>query len=152
MKTFASVLASIMAVPLTVAGGVATVRADAVSIKPKTESWADMETTPLNAKIRRARAAGEAWTSAPYLYVFNLFETADIKEMAYQFRADRIEQPRRIDIRLVRDGFADDAVRGDIHDLTLQRTNGEEWTIASAKQAWRCWRSGANTYSSKPCH
>lgn len=132
--------------------GIATARADAVSIDPQIESWSDVETTPLNAKIYRARKAGAKWVPAPKLYVFHLFETADIKGMAYRFSADRVEQPRRVDIRLVRDGFADDAVRGDIHDLTLQRTNGQEWKVVSAKQAWRCWRSGAKTYSSKRCH
>lgn len=133
-------------------GGVTAVRADAAPADPIITSWAGIETAPLNAKIRRARAANESWTAAPHLYVFNLFETTGLKNMAYQVSADRLEQPRRLDIRLVRDGFADDSVRGDVLEITLKSSSSDAWEIVSAKQAWRCWRSGAKTYSSKPCH
>lgn len=141
-----------MTVSAAVAGGVTAVRADAAPADPIITSWAGIETAPLNAKIRRARAANESWTAAPHLYVFNLFETTGLKNMTYQVSTDRLEQPRRLDIRLVRDGFADDSVRGDVLEITLKSSSSDAWEIVSAKQAWRCWRSGAKTYSSKPCH
>lgn len=152
MKALGSGLVLVVTILAAVAGTVVAVNADPELTEPRITSWADVETAPLNAKIRRARAANETWTSAPHIYVFSLFEAADPKDMVYRFKADRIEHPRRLDIRLVRDGFADDSVRGDVHDITLKNTNGKDWEVISARQARRCWRTEATTYSSKPCH
>lgn len=114
-------------------------------------SWLDVDCSALNAKIRKAHAANEAWTSVPQLYAFNLFDFAETKEVDYHFNADRVEGATAVEVTIRRDGFVDDAVRGDVHAMKLRRGKGGRWEIVSLKRAMRCWRPEATEYSAAAC-
>ena len=114
-------------------------------------SWLDVDFAALNAQIRKAQETNAPWVSIPQLYAFNLFDFAETKEIDYHFSADRIEAATAVEVTIRRDGFADDAVRGDIHALKLRRDNQGAWRIVSLKRATRCWRPEAAEYSAAAC-
>ncbi|GEM_PF-3983151 len=115
------------------------------------KSWEDVETDTFNKKIGKAYDDGLDWVGRPELYVFNLFELSDLKKISYEFSADNIETPVNIEINLIRDGFADDSVRGDIQRIKLRKNNEGRWEIVSIKRAVSCWRNEGPAYSSEAC-
>jgi len=115
------------------------------------KSWEDVETDTLNNKIEKAYAEGVQWADRPELYVFNLFELSGLRKISYEYSADNIESPRNIEISLVRDGFLDDSVRGDIQRIRLRKNNEGRWEILSIKRAVSCWRNEEPAYSSEAC-
>lgn len=110
-----------------------------------------VEPNTLNKKIQQAYKAKLEWASKPELYVFNIFDISDLKKMSYEYDADNIENPKNITITVVRDGFLDDSVRGDIQYLKLHKDNKGIWEILTIKKAISCWRSESTIYSSEVC-
>jgi hypothetical protein len=52
----------------------------------------------------------------------------------------------------IRDGFLDDSVRGDWHELDLRRLPDGTWRVNEARIAIRCWRTeNTEVYQDKPC-
>ena len=119
--------------------------------QPEITSWETLTPQALNLKIQQARRAGKAWPAKPERVIFHLFDLSDLKSVDYQYRTDKIEAPTQIKIQLIRDGFLDDAVRGDIHQLKLNRQAGGDWKITSLKKTTRCWRFNPAVYASTPC-
>ena len=115
------------------------------------KSWNTVDPKPLNDRIRAAYASGQAWASQPQLYVFNLFYFEEIKSITYDYEVDNTENPQHITIRLIRDGFLDDAVRGDIQRIELNRNKQGEWEIILLQKAHRCWRGEEQTFTTEPC-
>jgi hypothetical protein len=52
------------------------------------------------------------------------------------------EAPSRSRVTVVRDGLLDDSVRGDLWEVSLERTAASLWGIREVKRAWRCRRGG----------
>ena len=113
--------------------------------------WEQLEISTLSTIIEDARNNSESWVSSPALYPQHLFEFSDLKNYSIHYSAKSIELNRKSTITVVRDGFLDDSVRGDIHELVVEKT-GEQWKIKSAKRAFQCWRGSENTtYSANIC-
>jgi len=126
-----------------------------VSTQPEStivvESWLHVDPSALNGTIDRARQSGQAWIEQPELYVHQLFALQGIRSFTQEFRYDRSEQPQNIEIQLVRDGFLDDAQRGDIQRIKLRKNVDQSWRVTEVKKAYSCWRSVSVQYSSELC-
>ncbi len=115
------------------------------------KSWESVEINTLNIKIKEAYSSELKWTSKPEFYVFYLFDLSNLKNVSYEYSADSIENPKEININLVRDGFLDDSIRGDIQRIKLAKNNNGEWEVSSLHRATSCWRNEALVYSSEAC-
>ena len=89
------------------------------------KSWEYIDVSISNKKIQQAHKKNMNWSVKPELYVFHLFELSELKAISYEYNVDIIEEPKNISINLVRDGFLDDSVRGDIHYLQLKKNKNE---------------------------
>lgn len=114
-------------------------------------SWEQKETKVLNNKIQKSHEAGLEWVQNPELYIFNLFNLANLKRVSYEYSVDSVENPINIEITLIRDGFLDDSVRGDIHHINLTKNKDGIWEVKSLKRAVSCWREKRFKYSAEPC-
>lgn len=115
------------------------------------ESWEFVNHDHLNKIIQKAYKENLTWVKKPELYIFNLVDFSDLKNISYEFSADNIESPQNINISITRDGFLDDSVRGDIQKIKLSKSKNKKWKVMSLKKSTRCWRSENQVYSSKPC-
>lgn len=115
------------------------------------KSWENIDTSILNGIIQKAYQKDQKWAVKPELYIFHLFELSDLKEISYEYSADTIEAPENTNITLVRDGFLDDSVRGDIQHLKLKKNKNGTWRVISIKKATSCWRKKELIYSSEAC-
>ena len=115
------------------------------------KSWEEVPVIELNRIIQKANESGEKWVYKPEFYIFNLFDLTALKKISYEFNVDNIEKPKNIEIRILRDGFLDDSVRGDIHQLKLKLNNKMIWKIVSIKKAISCWRNNQLIYSKETC-
>jgi len=114
------------------------------------QSWKTLDPTNFNDVIIKASAENKSWIKKPEQYIFNILDLSNLKQIHYDLVSDNIEAPENITITLIRDGFLDDSVRGDIHSIQLIKNN-QSWKISSVKQAIRCWRNDSSAYSSKAC-
>lgn len=115
------------------------------------KSWNTVDPTALNEKIKQAYATGKAWARKPQLYVFNIFYFDEIKNISYEYSVDNTESPQNVNIKITRDGFLDDSVRGDIHQMRLNKNKTGQWQILSIKKAHSCWRLEPFYYSIDAC-
>ncbi len=102
--------------------------------------WEQLSISELSKIVENARNNSESWISYPTLYPQYLFEFSDLKNYLVHYSAKSIELNKESTIIVVRDSFLDDSVRGDIHELVIEKTGGQ-WKIKSAKRAFRCWKS-----------
>ena len=114
-------------------------------------TWIEIDPQGLNSQINRAYQLDLGWVKKPQLYVFELFYLDEIKQFSYKFAADNTESPQTIIISLMRDGFLDDSIRGDLQRIELAKNKKGEWNIRSLKKAHRCWRSEEKVFTTKPC-
>lgn len=115
------------------------------------KAWNDINPQRLNTKIKQAYQSGQSWVNKPRLYIFNLFYFDELKGFSYDYSVDNTENPQNIIIRVERDGFLDDSLRGDLQHLELQKNKEGEWSILSLKKAHRCWRSEVRTFTTEAC-
>jgi hypothetical protein len=103
-----------------------------------------------NRRTAEEAAAGAAWTRDPLL-VARAFTGSPGRSEAWHVDG-RGEFPSAYTVVAVFDGFSDDSVRGERHDIVLRREPDETWRIARARIGWRCWRGrGQRTYSAERC-
>lgn len=116
------------------------------------KSWELLDISPLNSTIEEAVAAGKTWPSSPTLIVFELLGgDVDTRVFSLTQKANRIEVPDRIVVVLIRDGFIDDSVRGDWHQLVFYLMPDRTWRVGEVRRARRCWRIDTGSYQSDPC-
>ena len=118
---------------------------------PVVLSWQKMDFSRLNDKILEASNSHQGWVKDIQLYAYNLFDLSDLKKVVYELEFDNIENPTKVTVTLVRDGFLDDSVRGDIHIITFHRATDGEWKVVDLKKSHRCWRLNSDVYSSNLC-
>jgi len=123
----------------------------ASNIDLNVKSWEVLETKTFNKKIQQGYLSGLSWVTKPELYVFNLFELSNLKKVSYEYSVDNTENPENIEISIIRDGFLDDSVRGDIQQIKLKKNHEGKWEVLYAKRAINCWRNKTLVYSSEEC-
>jgi hypothetical protein len=95
-----------------------------------------------NSEVDSAAGAGEAWTQDPLDVVKN-FIWGSIGHSYYTWlerQNNRLEWPDSTVITLVRDGEADDSIRGDWHRVVLYRLPDNTWRLVEAWRAFSCYR------------
>ncbi len=113
--------------------------------------WEQTSISELSKIVKDARNNAKNWVSSPFLYPQYLFDFSELKNYSIHYLAQSIESNRKSTIIVVRDGFLDDSVRGDIHELVVEKTR-DQWEIKSVKRAFRCWRNSDSTsYSAGAC-
>ena len=118
---------------------------------PNIKSWEIVKPNELNKNIQQAYKGNLTWVNKPELYVFNLIDLTNLRKIAYEYSADNIESPKNIYISIMRDGFLDDSVRGDIQKIKLSKNSKGKWKVISIKKAISCWRRDKLIYSSELC-
>ena len=117
------------------------------------ESWSIIDANELNARVEEAIAAEESWPRSPLLLVLHLIGgDMDTKSLVIEEVKNRGEGADATKIVCIRDGFLDDSVRGDWHEIDLRRLSDGTWRVQESRVAVRCWRSeNTDVYQGKPC-
>lgn len=115
-----------------------------------TVPWQQVSPTRISKTIQQARKKNKNWVKVPSLFAQNLFEFSELKNYSIQYTANRGESPDQATIIVMRDGFLDDSVRGDIHHIELNKMD-DDWQVSQVKRAHRCWRSEDKEFTTKPC-
>ncbi|MFZ1948200.1 MAG: hypothetical protein WAW06_11690 [bacterium] len=117
------------------------------------ESWQSIDAADLNARIDQAVAAGAAWPSSPLRITVELFGAdIDTRSVTLKEEKNRGEGADTTVVTMVRDGFLDDSVRGEWHQITYRRLPDRTWRIHEIRLAYRCWRGHhTETFSSSLC-
>ena len=117
------------------------------------ESWASLDVGRLNARVEEAVAAQESWPHSPLLVTLHILGgDREARSLALEEVKNRTEGADATTVVLIRDGFLDDAVRGDLHEVDLRRLPDGTWRIHKARAAYRCRRSERpETYQEHPC-
>jgi len=113
--------------------------------------WEKLSVVELSTIVENARNNSESWVFSPSTYPQYLFDLSNLKAYSVHYLAQSSESNRKSTIIVIRDGFLDDSVRGDIHELVIEKTEAQ-WNVKSAKRAFRCWRNpGSVSYSVDKC-
>ncbi|MBN2565345.1 MAG: MliC family protein [Candidatus Eisenbacteria bacterium] len=114
-------------------------------------SWDREDVGEFNEAVESAARAGETWPEDPLRVALAYVGNATGSVVALTQRGDSAEAPSRIVITVVREGLADDSVRGVWHELHAARA-GSTWVLTDAYSAWRCWRgTQINSFGSSLC-
>ena len=106
------------------------------------ESWLALDAEDLNARIEEAVAAKETWAQSPLMVTINLFgDDRDTRSATLKEVKNRGEGADATSIVYIRDGFLEDSVRGDWHQVELHRVPDGTWRVSKARVAYRCWRA-----------
>ena len=109
------------------------------------ESWAELDLVELNGRLEKAVLSDEEWPSSPLQSTLHLFGgDSDAQAVVIEEMKNRVEGADSTTVVMVRDGFLDDSVRGDWHEVVFERQPDGTWRIAEARVAYRC-RRGENT-------
>jgi hypothetical protein len=108
--------------------------------------------TPWNDAIENAVRNREKWPFGPLQLVIRLLNAEEeTRQINIHSAADRSENPERITVTIIRDGFLDDSVRGDWHYFLLVRQEDGSWRISEAKRSRRCWRPEDDSFQDRKC-
>jgi hypothetical protein len=126
---------------------------EAASPDAPVESSELLDVSEFNATNDEAVDSGETWPQDP-------IEAADKfiwgRMSAYytwlEKQDNRVEAADSTVITLIRDGNADDSVRGDWHRIKLNRLPDGTWRLIEARRAFRCYRGHQqDTYGERLC-
>lgn len=112
-------------------------------------SWEQIPTNKFSNLISAAYRDKKSWAETPSLFANYLLDFTELKSYKIEYIADSIEDNTGVTITIIRDGFLDDSVRGDIHVFRVEKKTSK-WSIVNVKKSTRCWR-GDGSYSNKPC-
>jgi hypothetical protein len=116
------------------------------------ESWESVDVGSLNEAIEKAIATGDTRLFSPLLVTLDLLGgDAGTHALSLRQEFNRSEEPDSVRVVLARDGFLDDSVRGDWHELILYQMPDGTWRVAQARRAVRCRRPDTGDYRSGPC-
>jgi len=117
------------------------------------ESWTKLDLVKINGRLDMAVLSEEEWPSSPLQSTLQLFgDDSDTQAMVIEEMKNRVEGADSATVVMIRDGFLDDSVRGDWHEVVFERQPDGTWRVAEARVAYRC-RRGENTseYQGEPC-
>lgn len=112
-------------------------------------SWEILPIDKLSGIVSSAHENSRPWAKTPSLWASHLLDLSELKAFRIEYVADTIEDNEGSIITVIRDGFLDDSVRGDIHIFRIEKKN-HKWLIVSVKKSTKCWK-GDGAYSNKPC-
>lgn len=112
-------------------------------------SWEEVSVNTFSNVISTAYKEKQSWVKSPTLWSNYLLDLTELKSFKIEYQADSVENNRKVYLTIIRDGFLDDSVRGDIYIFTIEKKVGN-WAIQSIKKSTRCWR-GDDSYSKKLC-
>jgi hypothetical protein len=117
------------------------------------KSWAEVDVKNLNARIDKAAAAEESWTTSPLLSVIHLLgDDSDARSVVIEEMKNRGEGADEATITCIHDGLMDDSVRGTWREVVLRRLPDGTWRISEARAAYRCWRAeDRELFQGSPC-
>jgi len=120
---------------------------------PLIESNTTIDVDRYNERIEAAVAAGEDWPRSPTTIAFALLgDDTQARETRVHVARHGIERSHTADIELLRDGLADDSIRGDWHRLYFRRLKDGTWRLQVALRAYRCSRgSNPDVYTAEIC-
>jgi hypothetical protein len=99
----------------------------------------------LNGRLEKAVLSDEGWPSSPLQSTLQLFgDDTDAQAVVVEEMKNRVEGADSATVEMIRDGFLDDSVRGDWHEVVFERQTDGTWRVAEARVAFRC-RRGENT-------
>lgn len=105
-----------------------------------------------NNKIEHAVLNGEKWPFSPLKLVITLLDAeAETRELTIQKTADGAENAKHVVVTIIRDGFLDDSVRGDLHRFMLERKKDDTWRVSDVRRSRRCWRPEFNYFHEGKC-
>lgn len=61
------------------------------------------------------------------------------------------EEPSKVIITVIQDGFLDDSVRGEWNQLILKKDQKERWILQEARKANLCRRGNTQAFQKEPC-
>lgn len=109
-------------------------------------------TSLYNNKIEQAVRNGEKWPLSPLKLVITLLNAeAETREISILKTADVGENAKHVVVTIIRDGFLDDSVRGDLHRFMLERKDDETWRVSDVRKSRRCWRPEIKYFHSGKC-
>ena len=109
------------------------------------ESWAELDLVELNGRLEEAVLSDAEWPSSPLQSTLHLFGgDSEAQAVVIEEMKNRVEGADSTTVVMVRDGFLDDSVRGDWHEVVFERQTDGTWRVAEARVAYRC-RRGENT-------
>ena len=109
------------------------------------ESWAELDLAEINSRVDMAVSSKEGWPSSPLQSTLQLFgDDTDAQAVVIEEMKNRVEGADSVTVLMVRDGFLDDSVRGDWHEVVFGRQTDGTWRVVEARVAYRC-RRGENT-------
>jgi len=109
------------------------------------ESWAELDLGELNGRLEKAVLSGEEWPFSPLQSSLQLFGgDTDAQAVVIEEMKNRVEGADSATVVMIRDGFLDDSVRGDWHEVVFGRQADGTWRVTEARVAYRC-RRGDNT-------
>mgnify|MGYP000884378044 FL=1 len=107
------------------------------------ESWSTLDVGTLNVQVEEATSAEKSWPKSPLLVAIHILGgDVDTRSLVIEEVKNRGEGADQTTVVYIRDGFLDDSVRGDWHELDLRRQPDGTWRVLEVRAAYRCWRSG----------
>ena len=143
----------LMAVAMLLVAGSSPAESISDLLQGEPASWADLEVADLNARIDEAVAASLDWPDSPLQVTLQLFGSDNgVRQIALEEVKNKTEGADVTIVVYIRDGFLDDSVRGDWHEIHYRRLDDGTWRVSKARVAYRCMR-GENTgeYQAVPC-
>ena len=116
------------------------------------ESSVALKISSINNIIEKALDDGEEWPFSPLQITFKVLgNDQEIQKLNLIQEANLVENPDLVTSVIIRDGFLDDSVRGDWHQITFSKEANGSWRIIEIQRAHRCWREDSNIYRSDLC-
>jgi hypothetical protein len=104
-------------------------------------SWALLDSADLNGRIEQAALAGESWPDSPLSVTLSLFgDDRETQSLVIEEVKNAAEGAKSTTVVYIRDGFLDDAVLGDWHEVDYRCLPDGTWRVVEARHAWRCRR------------
>lgn len=108
-------------------------------------SWTELDLVELNGRLDKAVLSDEGWPSSPLQSTLQLFgDDTGAQAVVIEEMKNRVEGADSATVVMIRDGFLDDSVRGNWHEVDFKRQPDGTWRVAEARVAYRC-RRGENT-------
>lgn len=120
---------------------------------PTPTSWAIVDPAELNAQLDTAVSAGDQWPLSPIVATLQLLGGyQETRVVTLKAEKSGGEDADSTTVVYVRDGFLDDSVRGDWHEILYTRLSDGTWRVSEARVAHRCWRGeNTETYRADRC-